>query len=67
MFTMPLHSNGNYSIVVCVLVAVGVCLPTRCPAMNVYSDFIIPALGRHITILFFYEFESQALSSVMML
>jgi hypothetical protein len=36
VFTAPLHSNGSYSIVACVFVAVRICLPTRCLAMNVY-------------------------------
>jgi hypothetical protein len=41
-------------------------LPTRL-AMNVYSDFTIPAFGRHVTVLLFCEYESQAFSSVTML
>jgi hypothetical protein len=49
-FIAPLHSNGSYSIVVCVFVAAGMCLPSRCLAMNVYSDFTTPAFGRHVTI-----------------
>jgi hypothetical protein len=35
--------------VTCVLAA-GMCLQSRCLAMNVYSDFTIPAFGRHVTI-----------------
>jgi hypothetical protein len=35
----------------CLFVAAGTCLPRRCLAMNVYSDFTIPAFGRHITVL----------------
>jgi hypothetical protein len=50
--TAPLHSNGSYSIVACLLVAAGMCLPGRCLAMNVYSDFTISAFGHHITIYF---------------
>jgi hypothetical protein len=50
MFTVPLHSNGSYSIVAWVFLAAGMCLPSRCLAMNVYSDFIIPAFGHHVTI-----------------
>jgi hypothetical protein len=49
VFTLPLHSNGSYSIVACVFVVAGMCLPSRYLAMNVYSDFAIPAFGRHVT------------------
>jgi hypothetical protein len=49
-YTAPLHNNGIYSIVACVFVAAGMCLPSRCLAMKVYSDFAIPAFGRHVTI-----------------
>jgi hypothetical protein len=45
VFTAPLHSNRSYSIVACVFIAEGMCLPGRCLAMNVYSDFTIPAFG----------------------
>jgi hypothetical protein len=31
------------------------CLPSRCLAMNVYSDFTISAFGRHVTIYFLYH------------
>jgi hypothetical protein len=48
MFTSPLHRNGSSSIVSCIFVAVGMCLPSRCPAMNV-SDFTIPAFERRVT------------------
>jgi hypothetical protein len=27
------------------------CLPSRCLAMNVYSDFAIPAFGRYVTVI----------------
>jgi hypothetical protein len=50
MFTSLLHSNGSYSIVACEFVVGGMCLPSRCLAINVYSDFAIPAFGRHVTI-----------------
>jgi hypothetical protein len=39
VFTASLHSNGSYSIVACVFIAAGMCLPSRCLAVNVYSDF----------------------------
>jgi hypothetical protein len=50
LFTAPLYGNGSYSVVTCVFVAAEICLPSRCLAMNVYSDFTIPAFVRHITI-----------------
>jgi hypothetical protein len=50
VFTTALHSNGSYSIVACVFVVAGICLPGRCLAMNVYSYFAIPDFRRHITI-----------------
>jgi hypothetical protein len=49
VFTAPLYNNGSYLIVACVFVAAGMCLPSRCLAMNVYSDFIIPAFKRRVT------------------
>jgi hypothetical protein len=51
VFTEPLHSNGSYSIVACIFVAAGMCLPSRSLVMNVYSDFTIPAFGCHVTVL----------------
>jgi hypothetical protein len=51
VFTSPLHKNGSYSIVACVFVAAVIYLPRSCLAMDVSSDFIIPAFGRHVTIL----------------
>jgi hypothetical protein len=50
VFIEPLHSNGSYSIVAYVFVAVVICLSGRCLAVNVYSDFAISAFGRHVTI-----------------
>jgi hypothetical protein len=47
VFTAPLHSNGSYSIVACVFVAAGMCLTESLPSNNVYSEFAIPAFGRH--------------------
>jgi hypothetical protein len=49
MFTAPLPSNESFSIVACVFVVEGMSLPIQCLAMNIYSDFTIPAFGRHIT------------------
>jgi hypothetical protein len=51
VFAAPMHSNGSYSIVVCVFFAVGMCLPSRSLATNIYSTFTIPASGPHNTIL----------------
>jgi hypothetical protein len=55
VFTAPLHSNGCYSIVDRVFVATGMCLPSCCLAINVYSDFYILAFGRHVTIYCVYK------------
>jgi hypothetical protein len=49
--TALLHSNGSCSIFARVFVAAGMCLPSRCLAINVYSDFTVPAFGRHVTLL----------------
>jgi hypothetical protein len=49
-FIAPLHINGIYSIVACVFVSAGMCLPSSCLVMDVSSDFTIPAFGRHDTI-----------------
>jgi hypothetical protein len=53
MLTSTLHGNGSSSIVACVFISAGTCLPSRCLAMNVYSSFAIPASRRHVTILNF--------------
>jgi hypothetical protein len=42
VFTALLHSNESYSIVACVFIAAEMCLPSRCLAMKVNSDFAIP-------------------------
>jgi hypothetical protein len=47
VFTSPLHRNGSSSIV-CVLISLVICLPSRCLAMNVYSASAIPAFRRHV-------------------
>jgi hypothetical protein len=61
VFKAPLLSNGSYSIVACVFVAAGMCLPTRYLAMNVYSDFAIPVFGRRvIDVAVLYEFVALA-------
>jgi hypothetical protein len=43
----------NPSIVACVFVAAGRCLPSRCLAMNAYSCSTIPAFRCHFTIPFY--------------
>jgi hypothetical protein len=48
--TSLLHRNGSCSIVACVFVATGICLPSRCLAMDVSSGPTIPAFRRHVTI-----------------
>jgi hypothetical protein len=53
VFTALLNSNGSYSIVACIFIAAGMCLPSRCLTTNVSSDFTIPAFGRHVTICIF--------------
>jgi hypothetical protein len=58
VFTAPFHSNGSYSIVVCVFVAAGMCSPSRCLEMNVYSDFTILAFGCHVTVFIYWWFTS---------
>jgi hypothetical protein len=50
VFTVPLRSNGSYSIVACVFVATGMWWPSLCLAMNICSDFTISAFGRHVTV-----------------
>jgi hypothetical protein len=42
--------SNNPFIITYVLVAVGICLPSRCLAMNVYSGSAIPAFRCHVTI-----------------
>jgi hypothetical protein len=48
VYTAPLHNNGSYSIVACVFVATGMCLPSRCLEIDIYADFTVPAFGRYI-------------------
>jgi hypothetical protein len=67
VFTAPLHSNGSYSNVACVFVAAEICLPSRCPTMNVYSDFTILAFGLHVTILFYIKFMLRRNKSCLLL
>jgi hypothetical protein len=64
MPTAPLHSNGSYSIVACVFVAAEIYLPSSCLAMDVYSDFTIPAFGRHVTMFIEVAISSDYVYSV---
>jgi hypothetical protein len=50
VFSSPLHNNTSNSIVAYVFVAASMCLPSRCVAINVYSDFTIQEFGRHVTV-----------------
>jgi hypothetical protein len=45
VFTALSDSNGIYSIAACVFVAARM----SHLAMNIYSEFTIPAFGRHVT------------------
>jgi hypothetical protein len=56
-FTAPLHING---IVAWVFVLEGMCLPSRCLAINVYSDFTIPAFARQVTVSLWYCMATKA-------
>jgi hypothetical protein len=49
VYTSRLHRNGSSSIIACVLISTGYCLPRRCLAINVYSGFAVPAFRRHVT------------------
>jgi hypothetical protein len=66
-FTASLNSNRSYSIVACVFVAAEMCLPSRCVAMNVYSDFTIPVFGRHVTIRKLIQIERYILTTYHMI
>jgi hypothetical protein len=46
----PSLQLNNTSIAACLFFATGICLPSRCIAMNVYSGSAIPAFTRHVTI-----------------
>jgi hypothetical protein len=50
MPTSPLHRNGS-SVVACVYVAAGMCLPSRCIAVDVCSDSTLLVFRCHVTIL----------------
>jgi hypothetical protein len=42
--------SNNFSIVACVFVAAGTCLPSRCLAMDVSYGSTIPAFRRHVIV-----------------
>jgi hypothetical protein len=50
VFTAPLRSNGSYSVVACISVGAGMCLPSSCLTINISSDFTIPVFGLRVTI-----------------
>jgi hypothetical protein len=49
MFTALLRSNRSYWIAAYVFITLRICLRSRCLAANVYFDFTIPAIVRHVT------------------
>jgi hypothetical protein len=51
VLTAPLPSNGSYSTIALLFFAAGMCLPSCCLAMHVYSDFTILDFGRHVKLL----------------
>jgi hypothetical protein len=53
----PLHINDSSSIIACVFVAAGMCLPSRCLVMDVCSGSTIPAFRRHVTVWFFTAYQ----------
>jgi hypothetical protein len=59
VFTAPLRNNGRNSIDACVFYSLEMCLPRRCLAMNVYSDFSILAFQRRITVRMFDMFRCR--------
>jgi hypothetical protein len=72
VFAEPLHSNGSYSIVACVFVAAGKCLPSICLAIDVSSDYTIPAFWHHFNTIFgfldviiflFFQVENRAMDA----
>jgi hypothetical protein len=52
--------TGSSSIVTCVFVAAGMCLRSRCLAMDVCSGFTIAAFRRHVTLLLFVFLGGRA-------
>jgi hypothetical protein len=67
VFIAPFLSNGSHSVVVCMFVAAGICLPNHCLAINVSSDFTIPAFGRDVTILFNFMDKKHIYTSIAVL
>jgi hypothetical protein len=51
LVSLPIHClETGSSIVACLFVSEGICLPSRCLAIDVSSGSMIPAFGRHVTI-----------------
>jgi hypothetical protein len=44
------NTASNIFIVMCVFIATGMCLPSRCLAVDVFSVSPIPAVRRHVTV-----------------
>jgi hypothetical protein len=65
IFTAPLHSIGRGAgntentalLLMWAFISTWICLPSRCLAISVYSDFTIPAFGRHATVRKFKGFR----------
>jgi hypothetical protein len=53
----PMNYIHYTTIVACVFIFDGTCLPSRCLAINVYSGSAIPAFRRHVTLLYYYTNE----------
>jgi hypothetical protein len=66
-FRKRVYRNGSYSIVACAFVAAEMCLPCRCLTMNVFSDFTVPAFGRHVTICLLAKCSHRINNSVVQL
>jgi hypothetical protein len=47
--TSPLHRNGSY-FPVSLFISAGICLPSRCLAVDVCSGPTIPSFRRHVTV-----------------
>jgi hypothetical protein len=44
-----LHSSGSYTVVVCIFIAVEMCLLSSCLAVDI-SDFTVPSVGCHVAV-----------------
>jgi hypothetical protein len=62
VFTSPLNRHGSSSVVVCLFISGGTCLPSLCLTMNVYSGSAIPAFRRHVRISLFLSPSQRHIS-----